>query len=105
MNTRGGSLYLTSQFSASSVTRIFEAGQASTIKRFTLYPPGAEAIVLGELSARFLRFTTGKMYVGMVVRFSNFSDQQLDTVNQLIEQLPDVTGDEEQLVSRLMRAR
>ena len=60
MNTRGGSLYLTSQFSASSVTRIFTPGQASTIKRFTLYPPEAEAILLGELSARFLRFTTGK---------------------------------------------
>ena len=105
MNTRGGSLYLSSQFSASSVTRIFKPGQASTIKRFTLYPPEAEAILLGELSARFLRFTTGKIYVGMVVRFSNFSDRQLDIVNQLIEQLPDVAGDEEQLVSRLMRVR
>jgi hypothetical protein len=95
LNVRGGSLYIPNQFTVVSIKHLFKPAEASTIRNFNLYPESSTEISLGNVDARFLNFTNGKLHVGMVLRFVNLTEKQLDTLNSLVSQLPAVSGSEE----------
>lgn len=95
-NTRGCSLYVTPQFTEKSVGKLFHGDKPGTIKNFMLFPEAADVIKLGNVNARFLHFTKGARLKGMVLRFVNLSEIQLDTINQLSTTLPMATGDTEE---------
>lgn len=95
-NTRGCSLYVTPQFTNESVGKLFKGDTPGTIKNLLLYPESSDTIKLGSVNARFLHFTDGSLLKGMVLRFVNLSEPQLDTINQLSVTLPVATGDTEE---------
>jgi len=94
-NTRGGALYMGQQFTPLTINKIFNGDEPATLKQFVLYPPDAPAVKLGEIDARFLHFTEGKKFIGMVIRFVGLSEIQLDRLNTLCDSLPPMEDREE----------
>lgn len=104
-NARGGALYLSPQFDESNVTQLFNPGQAGVIKNFKLHPRGKAEVVIGQISARFLFFTQTQAMPGMVMRFGNLSEWQLEMLNTLMIKLPKVGPDEHEFIQRALRRR
>ena len=99
LNVRGGSLYLAQQLNEQSVASIFPPDKTSLIKQLTLYPDNGSAILLGDMNVRYLKMTDGLKYVGLVLRFVNISEEQLDILIGLPDYFPLVSGDEESVIA------
>lgn len=95
LNVRGGSLYLAHQFNEDSVRQAFPPDKASLIKDFKLYQKEGTPIPIGDLHVRFLKFKQGLELTGLVLRFVNLTDAQMDLLNGLTSHFPIVTGSEE----------
>lgn len=104
-NARGGAFYLSPQFTESDISQLFNPGEAGTIKNFKLYPHGRPEVSIGQMSARFLFFTQNEAMPGMVMRFGNFSERQLETLNSLIKELPKVGPSEHKFIQEALRKR
>jgi len=93
-NIRGGALYLSDQFTEDSIPLMFNPGEPGIIKNFKLYPRNRPVINVGDIAARFLKFTNSTTYPGLVMRFGNLSEEQLIILDGLVNELPKVGGDE-----------
>lgn len=102
-NTRGGALYMGQQFTPLSINKVFNGDEASTLKNVVLYPPELPEVRLGQLNARFLHFTQGQKFIGLVIRFVGLSEMQLDCLNTLCDTLPSVEGSEEVALARAVK--
>jgi hypothetical protein len=104
-NARGGAFYIPQQFTENTVKQLFKPGEPGLIKDFKLYPKGKQAIVIGQVSARFLYFVGKEPWPGMVMRFGNLNERQLDTLNKLVKVLPKVETSEQAFIQRAQRKR
>lgn len=104
-NARGGAFYIPQQFTENSVKQLFKRGEPGLIKDFKLYPNGQPEIVIGQVSARFLHFVGNEPYPGMVLRFRNLNEGQLDTLNKLVNVLPKVETNEQAFIQRALCKR
>ena len=98
VNVRGGSLYLAEQLTDMHAKKVFPPGKTSTIKKFTLYPPNEPEILIGDINARYLRLVDGVSASGLILRFVNPTDIQLDLLNSVLTLCPTVEGEEEQAI-------
>ena len=94
MNVRGGSLYLADQFTETSIVKVFPPGQSSVIKNIKLYPKDGPVVDLGDIAARYLKLCKRSKMVGVVVKFVNLSDSQIDILNDLGSKFPIAGVDE-----------
>lgn len=101
-NTRGGSFYMPQQFTDVSITKLFKPNEASKLKKLTFQPEGGEQVVLGDIQARFLKFTNSFVHSGMVLRFVNPTEKQLDLLNTLVDSLPAIGDDEDGAIQKVM---
>jgi len=83
------------QFTPLTINKVFNGDEPATLKKFVLYPPDAPEVRFGQVDARFLHFTQGKKFIGMVMRFVGLTEAQLDKLNTLCETLDPVEGSEE----------
>ena len=90
LNVRGCALYLPNQYTELSIVKLFASGKPGVITELKLQPENLPEVNLVEVSARFLRFTGNEPEVGMVLRFVNLSESQMDAINNLVELLPPV---------------
>jgi len=95
MNVRGGCLYLADQFTESSIVKVFPPDQSSIIKNIKLYPSEGSLIDLGHISVRYLNLSKRSKLVGVVLKFVNLSEEQMDTLNDLGEYFPIAGANEE----------
>lgn len=100
-NVRGCAFYCLPQYNQKTINDVFKSDQPGVIKDFRLFPQGGQPINLENVSARFVRFTNSQKHVGMVLRFVNLNEIQLDTLFSLTESLPEVSSDEEQQISQI----
>ncbi len=98
-NVRGCSLYCLPQYNPNTIREVFKSDEPGVIKEFRLFPPGSKPINLQNVTARFVRFTNTQKHVGMVLRFVNLNETQLDTLFALTDSLPEVSTNEEQQIS------
>jgi hypothetical protein len=104
-NLRGGAFYTKDQFCDDTVTKIFNPGELGLIKRITLYPKDQSPISLGDIHARFLKFTGPKSRQGMVLRFAKLSDSQINTFNELTHSLAKCEESEQVTVDKFIRRK
>ncbi len=104
-NTRGGALYMGQQFTPLTINKVFNGDEPATLKKFILYPPDAPAIKLGQVDARFLHFTEGQKFIGMVIRFVGLNENQLDNLNKLCDTLAPFDGSEELAIVRAVKQK
>ncbi len=102
-NTRGGSLYMPQQFTEMSITKLFKPNEASKLKKLTFQPEVGAQVVVGDMQARFLKFTNSAGHSGMVLRFVNLAERQLDILNTLVDSLPGIGDDEEGAIQKVMQ--
>ncbi|OED34127.1 hypothetical protein AB833_32565 [Chromatiales bacterium (ex Bugula neritina AB1)] len=100
-NVRGGSFYCKFQFTESTVEQVLLPDKASPINNLKLAPIGEPEIVVGAIHARFLRFIGSGEERGMVMRFVNLSEEQIDLMNLLTTKLLKVDADEASQVKEL----
>lgn len=104
-NTRGGAFYLSQQFTDETITQLFLPGETGLIKEFKLYPRGGSEISLGQVHARFLYFTDTQPLPGMVLRFANLSEQQLELLNKLTNELPKIGASENSIIANALKRK
>lgn len=104
-NTRGGAFYISQQFTDETVTQLFNPGEPGLIKNFKLHPRGAPEISLGQVHARFLYFTDTQPLPGMVLRFANLTEQQLELLNKLTHELPKIGPSEKQFIANALKRK
>ena len=104
-NTRGGAFYISQQFTDHTVTQLFNSGETGLIKNFKLHPRDSAEILLGDVHARFLYFTDTRPLPGMVLRFSNLSERQLEMLNSLTHQLPKIGESEKVFIANALKRR
>jgi hypothetical protein len=104
-NTRGGALYMGQQFTPLTINKVFNGDEAATLKNVVLYPPEHPEVRLGHIEARFLHFTPGQKFIGMVIRFVGLSEPQLDSLNTLCDTLTPVENNEEVAILRAVKQR
>jgi len=100
INVRGASLYMAEQFSDEHAKKVFPEASSPRIKKFVLYPPNAPAVQIGEVNVRYIRLTNGVELKGLILRFVNTTEKQLDQLNELLTLCPQVEGDEESAIPR-----
>ncbi len=100
-NVRGCAFYCLPQYNQNTIRDVFNSDKPGVIKEFRLFPQGSQPIDLKNITARFVRFTNSQKHVGMVLRFVNLNETQLDTLFSLTESLPEVSSDEEQQISQI----
>lgn len=94
MNVRGGSLYLADQFTETSIVKVFPPDQSSVIKNIKLYPKDSPVVDLGDIAARYLKLCKRSKMAGIVVKFVNLTDTQIDILNDLGSKFPVAGVDE-----------
>lgn len=94
LNVRGGSLYLTQAFTDPGARRAFPDDPRSVIRKLTLYPRDGEPVLIGDIRVRYLKLIDRGEAVGLVLRFVNTTEHQLDLLNGLPSIFPAVTDDE-----------
>ena len=104
-NTRGGAFYISQQFTEETVTQLFLPGETGLIKNFKLHPRGGSEISLGQVHARFLYFTDTQPLPGMVLRFANLSEQQLELLNKLTNELPKIGPSEKAFIANALKRK
>lgn len=102
LNTRGGALYMNSQFNEQSIGKIFKPGQSGNLSSFILVAKDNTQHELGTISARFLRFTNGNSARGMVLRFVNLTEEQIDLLNMMVGSQPDVPENEGNIIKKML---
>lgn len=95
LNVRGGSLYLADQFTDTSIVKVFPPDHSSTIKNIKLYAATGPVVDLGNVEVRYLKLNRRTRMTGIVVKFVNLSDAQMDKLNALGELFPEAGADEE----------
>jgi len=98
LNVRGCSLYLPQQFTTISIKTLFTENEPQLIKGLTLLPEDGNPIVVGNIYARFLQFNDVKPSPGMILRFVNVSENQMELLNEIQDILPTFSGAEENVV-------
>jgi len=98
LNVRGANLYLGIQFTPENVAQAFPPDEYALIKKLTLFDDEGHEVVVGDINVRFLKFTDGSKVTGMVLRFVNTSEEQLDLLNSLVDIFPLVEGPEEDAI-------
>lgn len=93
------------QFTPLTINKVFNGDEAATLKNVVLYPPELPEVSLGHVDARFLHFTQGQKFIGLVLRFVGLSELQLDSLNTLCDKLPPIDGSEEIAVVRAVKQR
>jgi len=95
LNVRGGSLYLADQFTETSILKVFPPDQSSIIKNIKLFSENVSPVELGNVSVRYLKMNKRTKMVGVILKFVNLSEKQIDILNSLGEKFPIAGSDEE----------
>lgn len=83
------------QFTPLTINKVFNGDEPATLNKLVLYPPDSPEVRFGQVDARFLHFTQGQKFIGMVMRFVGLTETQLDKLNTLCDTLAPVEGSEE----------
>lgn len=102
-NVRGGSFYSWTHYTDKSIAEIFTPGKPARLRNLQLTPIDQPVISLGDIHARFLRFNGEYNAQGLVLRFVDLTDGQLDQLNELTVALPTVTDDEATQVNAMLQ--
>ncbi|MEH6628223.1 MAG: hypothetical protein V7739_17405 [Motiliproteus sp.] len=95
LNIRGGCLYLAEHFTEETMEKFFPDGQTTVFQKLTLLPKDNPEIVLENIKVNFVRLRKEENREGIVFRFSDISEEHLDTLDSLRRKLPTIGSDEE----------
>jgi hypothetical protein len=95
LNVRGGCLYFPERFSENEIVKIFQDGKVAVFEKITLSAGNRPKIIIEDVKVAFLRLRKGKNREGIVFRFIDISEQQLDTLYSLLHKLPVIGANEE----------
>ncbi|WP_297186211.1 hypothetical protein [uncultured Porticoccus sp.] len=95
LNIRGACLYLNEGVTEKVLEKIFPDGKNTVFKEIRLFSDLDEEMVIKNIKAAFLRIRRGKKRAGIVIRFTDISEEHLDKLSNLINRLPSIEGDEE----------
>ena len=95
LNVRGGCLYVPEHFNEENIDKIFPDGKSGEFKKLTLWGKSKEELVIENIKIAFLRLRKEKNREGVVFRFVNISEKQLDFLDGLKFKLPAIGGNEE----------
>jgi hypothetical protein len=98
LNIRGGCLYLPERYAEQSIERIFPDRKIAMIEKLTLSDNDCPRIIFKNIKISFQRLRKEKNREGIVFRFSDVSDDQLEKLEKLKDNFPAISANEESSV-------
>lgn len=95
MNVRGGCLYLTEKIQKRNLQHIFPDGHTAKFRQLALMRDDLPDIVLRDLNVEFLRLREQADRTGIVFRFVDTTESQMDLLYKAQTELPAISSDEE----------
>ena len=90
LNVRGGCLYLGEYYDEQNIEKLFPDNGSGTFERLTLSADNWPDIVLENVKVVFLRLRKEDRREGIVFRFVDITEQQLDLLDDLTSSLPNI---------------
>ena len=88
-NVRGGCLYFSEHIFEQNINRIFPNGSTAIFKRLTLVCSDNSEFTIENIKAKYIRYKKEENRAGVVFRFLDFSEKQLDSLELLQKLLPE----------------
>ena len=98
LNIRGGCLYLEESITKEHIEKIFPDEHTTVFDKLTLFLNDKPEIVIKKIKVTFVRLKQEENREGVVFRFTDISEEHLDTLNTLRFKLPIISSDEESSV-------
>ncbi len=96
-NVRGGCLYFYEHIFEQNINRIFPNGSSAIFKKLSLTCGDNSEFTIENIKVKYIRYKNEKSRAGVVFRFLDFSEEQLDSLEMLQNILPEYvpqSGDE-----------
>jgi hypothetical protein len=97
-NMRGGCLYLGEHIHSKNIQKIFPEDDTVTLKELILSSNHTADIAVQNLTIKFLRLKELDDREGIVFRFVDLTERQVDILYKAQELMPEITGREESSV-------
>lgn len=88
-NVRGGCLYFREHIFEQNVDRIFPNGSTTVFKRLSVICSDNSEFSIENIKVKYLRYRKHGKRGGIVFRFLDFTEQQLDCLEMLQKMLPE----------------
>lgn len=98
-NVRGGCLYFLEHIFEQNVNRIFPNGSTTVLKRLSIFCQDNSEFVIENIKVKYLRYSSEGNRSGIVFRFLDFSEEQLDSLEMLQKLLPEISTQDVSLTS------
>ena len=95
LNARGGCLYLSEHIHKRNLHNIFPDGEVTKIKRLVLSRELKPDIIIDDLNIMFLRLIKQTNREGIVFRFVDITEAQMDLIYTAQSELPTINSNEE----------
>jgi len=95
MNMRGGCFYFSEHFHDRNLQNIFPNGDAATLKTLVLSSTDSPDIIINDLKIKFLRLSHQANREGIIFRFVDLNEEQMDLLFKAQKKLPVISASEE----------
>jgi len=95
LNIRGGCLYLAEHFNNRNIVKVFPNGQTSVFTKLIVSVVDQPNIIINNLKVMFIRLRKEACREGIVFRFVDITEEQLNLLSEAQHQLPAIGANEE----------
>ena len=95
LNVRGGCLYIAEKLTDENIKKIFPDGDTGFFTKLSLFTDDKPEIVIENIMLKFLRIREGDNLAGMVFRFVELTDDHMDMLESLKDNLTVIGSSEE----------
>mgnify|MGYP000081773137 CR=1 FL=1 len=95
MNMQGGSAYLGEHFHEDNLSSLFPDGKMAVISQLSLFIEKDTPLVLLNVKIRFIRLNAHKDREGIVFKFYDLNEEQMDQLAEAHQLLPAISDCEE----------
>lgn len=94
-NSRGGCLFIKNGLNNNAKSRMFRTDDTIHIQGLQLSEDDKTIALLTDFNVTLLGEKSKGSDIGIIVKFTNFSESQIEEINLLLEKLPKVSSDSE----------
>lgn len=88
-NVRGGCLYFSEHIFEQNINRIFPNGSTAIFKKLAITCSDNSELIIENIKVRYIRYKNEANRSGVVFRFVDFTEEQLDSLELLQNLLPE----------------